>query len=180
MNSQRSYLAQLNRKPTAVLNIFFLLPPGSSITWSCIHTCNWKHWDLVLSHNDYRPVFVKRWWRGDMFHAQCWFFSPSSSHSFLHRLIRTRWLALPELLWRLEGVIRSAREQACLLFLSRVRQRRENFTPTERERQVSVWKGEHVSVCVCGHTKESKRVAFPHGRLDLGIASTKNSHFSFR
>lgn len=69
----------------------------------------------------------------------------------------------------LEGVIRSAR----LLSLRR------NFTATERERdkcpsgQVST----SATVCVCVGIRQREKVAFPHGRLSLGIASTEKLSF---
>lgn len=53
-------------------------------------------------------------------------------------------------------------ERACarahLLFLRReMAAERENFTPTEPERQVSVWKGEHVCHCMCAFVWAYKR-----------------------
>lgn len=54
------------------------------------------------------------------------------------------------------------------------RQQRELLTPTEHERQASVWKGELVFCFVCVFVRVGKeRVAFPHRRLGLGMASTK-------
>lgn len=82
--------------------------------------------------------------------------------------------------WHLEGAIRSMCAHASAFVVSQERAlQRENFTPTERERQVSVCKGEHVChyVGIRGGGREGGRVAFPHGRLSLGMASSEKVSF---
>lgn len=86
---------------------------------------------------------------GTCFADKRWFFSPCPQ--FSPKLIRPRWLAAPELFLasgRCDTAHVRVRERACC-FSGETAAERENFTPTERERQVSVWKGEHVCHCMC-------------------------------
>lgn len=125
-------------------------------------------------------MFVERWWRGDTFCGQCWLSSPCPQLS--PRLIRPRWLASLELLWHLEGVIWStgARERVCC-FSGGTAAERKLYTHRVRETSVCLerWARLPLCVCLCGHVRERERerVAFPHGRLSLGIASAEKLAF---
>ena len=159
MNSQHSYLAQLNRKSTAVLNIFFLLPEGSSITPSCILTCNRKHWEIG-------PII--QWLQACVWGAVMERGHVLRTMLILLSLSTVFTEAYPTLLARPSGTLVASgrcdtehvRVCAGMFVVSQEsRLRRENFTPTEWERQASVWKGEHVChyVCACVGMRERQR-----------------------
>lgn len=175
MNSLLSYVTQLNRKPTAVLNVF--IPSWRLFNETgLLLPCNWKQQELALLRSDCRPVFAERRWRGDMCCWQCWFFSPCPRLS--QTLIRPLWLSPAGACFCIWKMWYGARAPALSSSLFSGEAAAERTPHTHRAWEASVclerWACLLLGVCVCVFVRVGKeRVAFPHRRLGLGMASTK-------